>query len=569
MSGCARATGDGAFTDPVCGMQVAADSPHVLERDGVVYRFCCARCRERFENPDAVPPPAPPGVGYTCPMHPEVQQDGPGDCPDCGMALEPAGPPVASRRTRWLCPMHPEVEADAPGDCPDCGMALEPDTVSVEVEDDPELVSMRRRFWFAAALSAPLVAVSMGGMLGGAGHAPLLELALATPVCTWSAWPFFQRAWRSVLNRRLNMFTLIGIGVGVAFAYSVVAALAPGMFPPAFRQADGSVAVYFEAAAVIVTLVLLGQVLELKARAQTGAALRALLELAPTLARRIDEDGTEHEVNLEAVAVGDRLRVRPGEKIPVDGVVVEGESRIDESMVTGEPVPVQRGVGDAVVGATVNGHGSLVMRAEQVGADTLLARIVALVAAAQRSRAPVQRLADPVAAWFVPAVLLCALVAFVLWATLGPEPTLAHALVNAVAVLIIACPCALGLATPMSIMVATGRGAAAGVLFRDAEAIETLGRVDTLVIDKTGTLTRGRPELIAQSTAPGYDAAEVLAACAALERASEHPLGEALVRAAPAAAGQVEAFTALAGQGVTGTVDGRELLVGSGAFLAA
>jgi len=473
--------------------------------------------------------------------------------------------------------MHPEIVRSEPGSCPICGMALEPRVPAAE-GDNPELRDMSRRFWFAAALTVPLSFLAMSDMLPGAPVAALvaprtrvlLELALATPICTWSAWPFYERAVRSVVSRNLNMFTLIGLGVGVAYVYSVVAALAPAVFPQGFRDHHGQVGVYFEAAAVIVTLILLGQVLELRARSRTGKAIRELLGLSPKTARRV-RDGREEDVPLEAIQVGDLLRVRPGEKVPVDGVVVEGVSSVDESMLTGEPVPVEKGPRDRVAGATVNGTGSLLIRAEKVGADTLLARIVAMVAEAQRSRAPIQRLADRVSGWFVPAVVVAAAMAFAAWALWGPEPRLAFALVAAVSVLIIACPCALGLATPMSIMVGVGRGAAAGVLIRDAEALERLERVDTLVVDKTGTLTEGRPAVVAMQATAGFGEDEVLRLAAAVERASEHPLAAAVVAAA-AARGMAPAaatdFASSAGRGVKGTAEGRHVLAGNAAFLA-
>ncbi|MEM9557343.1 MAG: copper-translocating P-type ATPase [Acidobacteriota bacterium] len=484
------------------------------------------------------------------------------------MALESMAP-VASTKVEYTCPMHPEIVRDGPAACPLCGMALEPRTVAVD-DDNPELRDMTRRFVFAAALSLPVLVLAMGPMLLGGLFADLLsprrrvlvELALATPVCLWSAWPFYVRAWQSIVNRALNMFTLIGLGVAVSYGYSVVAALVPQVFPPAFRGDGGEVGVYFEAAAVIVTLVLLGQVLELRARSRTGAALRALLDLAPATARRLDEAGDEHDVPLDQVQVGDRLRVRPGEKVPVDGTVLEGSSTVDESMVTGESMPVRKVAGDAVIGATVNGTGALVLRAEHVGSETMLERIVAMVAEAQRSRAPIQRLADRVAAVFVPVVLATAVVAFVVWSLVGPEPAMAYALVTAVSVLIIACPCALGLATPMSIMVATGRGAGAGVLFKNAEAIERLRAVDTLIFDKTGTLTEGRPRLVTIEPASGHTEGELLLLTATLERASEHPLAEALVDAATErglgavgrSLGEVDEFESLTGRGVRGRV---------------
>ncbi len=513
------------------------------------------------------------GTGrYTCPMHPEVDSEEPGDCPKCGMALEPAGLPLNSQ-TQWTCPMHPEVLRDEPGDCPICGMALEPISVQAEA-DDSELRDMSRRFWLSAAFSLPLLTLVMGDMLPGApfsawlGHELriALELALAAPVCLWAAWPFYLRALKSVRNRSLNMFTLIGLGVSVAFGYSLIATLAPGLFPAAFADSHGRIGVYFESAAVIVTLILLGQVLELRARSQTGAAIRALLDLAPKMARKLNEDGSEADVALDQVQAGDQLRVRPGEKIPVDGIVLEGRSSVDESMVTGEPLPVGKSAGDALIGATVNGTGALLMRAEKVGADTLLSRIVGLVAEAQRSRAPIQKLADTVSGWFVPAVILIAALAFVAWSLLGPEPRMAHGLLAAVAVLIIACPCALGLATPMSIMVATGRGAGIGVLFRNAEAIEVLRQVDTLVVDKTGTLTEGRPRLVTVEAADGFDDIRLLSLVAAVERHSEHPLAAAIVSGARERGAQELAstdFDSVTGQGVSARVDGLRVAIGN------
>jgi Cu+-exporting ATPase len=601
--------------DPVCGMSVnpATAKGGSLDHGGHTYYFCNPRCRERFaanpakylaaaapatadaESPaparsHAAPPvpaaharsaplsakAAPSGTAYVCPMDPEVREDAPGPCPKCGMALEPEQPQTLTR-TEWVCPMHPEIVRDASGSCPICGMALEPRTATVE-EDNPELRDMSRRFWFAAALTVPLLVLGMGDMLPGEPISRLispqarvlLELALATPICTWAAWPFYDRAVRSVANRSLNMFTLIGLGVGVAYAYSVVAALVPGVFPAGFRDHHGAVGVYFEAAGTIVTLILLGQVLELRARSRTGAAIRKLLGLTPKTARRVAEDGSEEDVPLEAINVGDQLRVRPGEKVPVDGVVLSGTSSVDESMITGEPIPVEKHEGARVVGATVNGTGSLLMRAEKVGADTLLSRIVGMVADAQRSRAPIQRQADIVASYFVPIVILIALGTFVVWAVVGPEPRLAYALVNAVAVLIIACPCALGLATPMSIMVASGKGATLGVLFKNAEAIEVLRTVDTLVVDKTGTLTEGKPELVSVTPAKDVDETRLLALAAALERGSEHPLAAAIVRGAEQQSAprlEVEGFASITGKGVRGRVDGHEVALGNAALM--
>ncbi|MDE3151219.1 MAG: copper-translocating P-type ATPase [Gemmatimonadota bacterium] len=485
---------------------------------------------------------------------------------------------AAASGTRYTCPMHPEIVRDAPGSCPICGMALEPVMPTAGEADDSELRDMTRRFWFATILAVPLLVLAMGDAVFGTWLGDVLasrtrvmvELLLATPICTWAAWPFYVRAAQSVRNRSLNMFTLIGLGVGVAFGYSLVAALAPSLFPAAFRDAQGQVAVYFEAAGVIVALILLGQVLELRARSRTSAAIQQLLALAPATARRIAPDGTEQDVPLDRVQVGDRLRVRPGEKVPVDGVVLSGASTIDESMVSGEPIPAEKHEGDRVVGATINGTGMLVMRAEKVGADTLLARIVAMVADAQRSRAPIQKLADVVASWFVPTVIGVSIVTFAFWTWLGPDPKMAHALVNAVAVLIIACPCALGLATPMSIMVATGKGATMGVLFRNAEAIEVLRKVDTLVVDKTGTLTEGHPKLVSVIPAPGFDERQVLRLAGSVERGSEHPLAAAIVRGAEdrgASLASPAEFDSVTGKGVRGAVDGRRVAFGNQPFM--
>ena len=579
--------------DPVCGMSVdPATAKYETEVDGRHHYFCSAGCLAKFEadpkrytepkkgpNPSEPEPKAPEGTMYVCPMDPEVRQDHPGSCPKCGMALEPEMPQQATR-TEYTCPMHPEIVRDEPGSCPICGMALEARTVTLEDEANPELDDMWRRFVFAAALTVPIFGLAMGDMLPGKPISQwiepqlrvLLELALATPVCLWSAWPFFERAVASVKNRSLNMFTLIGLGVSVAYGYSLVAALAPDIFPPSFRGEGGAVAVYFEAAAMIVTLILLGQVLELRARSKTGAAIKALLGLAAKTARRLGPDGEEEDVPLDVVEVGDKLRVRPGEKIPVDGKVLEGSSSVDESMVTGEPMPVRKSAGDSVIGATVNGTGSLVMEAQRVGSETLLSRIVSMVAEAQRSRAPIQKLADRVSGWFVPTVIVVAILTFVAWSLIGPDPKMAYALVNAVAVLIIACPCALGLATPMSIMVATGKGASLGVLFKNAEAIEELRKVDTLVVDKTGTLTEGRPSLATVEAAQGMDENNLLRLAAALERSSEHPLAEAIVRGAeerdlslPAA----EDFDSVTGKGVQGMVEGRPVALGNRAMMGA
>lgn len=489
------------------------------------------------------------------------------------MALEPLVSPASPARVEYTCPMHPEIVRDGPGSCPICGMALEPRTVTVEEEENPELVDMRRRFWVSVALTIPVLAIAMAEFVGirlesvaSARVWTMAQLMLAAPVVLWGGWPFFVRGWRSVVTWKLNMFTLIGLGVAVAFVYSLIAALFPSIFPASFRNGHGQVGVYFEAAAVIVALVLLGQVLELGARSQTNAAIKALLGLAPKTARRLNADGSEEDVPLDQVQVGDRLRVRPGEKIPVDGVVVEGNSSVDEAMVTGEPIPVEKTKSDRVIGATINGTGSLVMEAKRVGADTLLSQIVKMVAEAQRSRAPIQKLADQVAGYFVPVVVGIAVITFAVWALWGPQPAMAYALINAVAVLIIACPCALGLATPMSIMVAAGKGATAGVLFKNAEAIEVMRKVDTLVVDKTGTLTVGKPKLISVVPATATDERELLRLAASLERGSEHPLAAAIVSGAGdrgIALTDAAEFQSVTGKGVVGKVDGREVALGN------
>jgi len=582
-----------------------------VEHAGRIYYFCNPRCAERFRaepakylSPDYKPagmhgmatvtldgikpaPAAQPGrpqpsptakpaagVRYICPMDPEVSEMKPGACPICGMALEPEGPLAPQVRTEYTCPMHPEIVRAQPGACPICGMALEARTVTPEPERDPELASMTLRFWIGLVLTAPLLAISMGGMLLDGWIPPSesiwIQFALASPVVVWGAWPFFVRGWYSLRTRHLNMFTLIGLGIFVAFTYSVVATLVPGIFSPSFHGQSGKTDVYYEAAASITVLVLLGQVLELRARSRTGAAIRALLDLATKMARRLEPDGTERDIPLDQVHPGDRLRVRPGEKIPVDGAVLEGASAVDESMVTGESLPVEKTAGSRLIGATVNGTGSMIMRAERVGSETLLAQIVKLVAEAQRSRAPIQRLADRVSGYFVPAVVSIAVMTFIVWGLIGPEPRMAHALVNAVAVLIIACPCALGLATPMAIMVGTGHGARAGVLVRSAEALETMEKVDTLVVDKTGTLTEGRPRLISVVALSGVGENELLRLVASLERASEHPLAAALTAGASERGVQlVEAhsFRSLTGRGVVGKIEGREVAAGNQALL--
>ena len=570
-------------TDPVCGMSVLDDAPTHTEHDGVTFFFCSQHCLDRFKSDPLGYLPRDEAMAdtsavtniasnvdqheghnethggcshcdvaedvtvvaagaaiqeYTCPMHPEVRQQGPGSCPKCGMALEPDSPPMAERM-EYVCPMHPEVVQDHPGNCPKCGMALEARTAAVE-EDDGELRDMSRRFWGSAVLALPVFMLAMIADLAPqwlpAGLSmqtvQWIEFALATPVVLWGGWPFFVRGWQSLVTWNLNMFTLIGLGVGVAWIYSVVALLLPDLFPQSMRHAGGTVPVYFEAAAVITALVLLGQVLELRARSRTNTAIKMLLGLAPKTARLVRADNTEEDVPLEHVKMGDVLRVRPGEKVPVDGVVVQGESTVDESMVTGEPIPVSKTAGERLVGATVNGTGGLLMQAEKVGADTLLAQIVKMVAEAQRSRAPIQKLADTVSGYFVPVVVGVAAASFIVWGLWGPEPRLAFAVVNAVAVLIIACPCALGLATPMSIMVGTGRGASMGVLIKNAESLEIMVKVDTLVVDKTGTLTEGKPELVAVEATGDFNDATLLRLGASLERASEHPLAAAIVNGA-------------------------------------
>ncbi len=513
---------------------------------------------------------------YTCPMHPEVRQIGPGSCPKCGMTLEPVKPEKAQEKVEYVCPMHPEIVRPVPGNCPICGMTLEPRSVSpmAAEEENSELIDMSRRFWIGLVLGLPVVILAMLHDLAPSALPEFLtsrrlqwvELFLATPIVWWAGWPFFVRGWASIVLRRLNMFTLIALGIGVAWGYSTVAVLFPGLFPETLRTGEGWVPVYFEAATAITVLVLLGQVLELKARSRTSAAIKMLLGLAPPVAHRVDESsGSVEDIPLDQVRVGDILRVKPGEKIPVDGVVIEGHSSVDESMLTGEPIPVEKGVGDKVVGATVNGTGTLLIEAQKVGADTLLAQIVRQVQEAQRSRAPIQRLADVVAAWFVPIVIAVAVLTFIAWNLWGPEPRLAHAIINAVAVLIIACPCALGLATPMSIMVGVGRGALEGILIKDAQALETMEKVDTVVVDKTGTLTEGRPKLTAIEAAD-TDEDRLLTLAAALERVSEHPLAVTIVRAAEEKGlnlPPVEGFRSLTGRGVVGKVDGHEVALGN------
>jgi Cu+-exporting ATPase len=544
-------------------MRVSPDSPHQMHYKGTRYAFCCAGCLKKFQqDPER----------YLASSSATPAALGPAEAGH----YVPAGPAEAGRDVqggKWTCPMHPEIVRDVPASCPICGMALEPMTVSAEEPENVELMDMTRRLWVSAALTAPLVLIAMRDLIPGQALDQALtptgfawvELLLATPVVVWGGWPFFVRAWESLVNRSLNMFTLIAMGVGVAYDYSFIATLFPGIFPASFRGHHGTVDVYFEAAAVIVTLVLLGQVLELRARSRTGAAIRALLGLAPKTARRV-RDGREEDVPLEHVAPGHRLRVRPGEKVPVDGVVLEGTSAVDESMVTGEAIPVAKGPGDRVVGATINGTGSFVMRAERVGADTLLSRIVQMVADAQRSRAPIQKLADTVSGYFVPAVLAVAVLTLAVWALVGPEPRAAFAIINSVAVLIIACPCALGLATPMSITVAMGKGATVGVLFRNAEAIEVMRKVDTLVVDKTGTLTIGKPKLVSVRAAEGWTEENLLRLSAGLERGSEHPLAAAIVAGAAergVGPAETQAFQSITGKGIVGRIEGHDVALGN------
>lgn len=581
--------------DPICKMEVDESTDIKVQHNNQTYYFCCEHCRQKYlkQHPDAVatapqliqlslgPPPAPkpaPKAAYFCPMCPGVESDSPGSCPKCGMDLERNPAVKLKRRTVYTCPMHPEVEQDGPGSCPKCGMDLEPKTAGGPPdEEDGEYRAMLRRFWVSALLTIPVFVIAMGPMVGlatdrwlGMTVSRWLEFILSTPVVLWGGWPFFTRGYRSIVTGNLNMFTLIAIGTGAAYLYSAVAVIAPGLFPESFHM-HGHVAVYFESAAVITTLVLLGQVLEGRARKQTGGAIEDLLSLAPPTARRV-ENGNEREIPLEDVQVGDRLRVRPGEKIPVDGEVVEGGSTVDESMLTGEPIPVEKANGDRVIGGTVNQTGSFVLRADQVGSDTVLAQIVEMVANAQRSRAPIQRVADVVAGYFVPAVVAVAVVAFIVWALIGPEPRLANALINAVAVLIIACPCALGLATPMSIMVGVGRGAREGVLIKDAEVLETLEKVDTIIVDKTGTLTEGRPKLTDRATVDGFDADRLLTLAAAVESQSEHPLAHAIVTEAKEqslALPTIDQFQSETGQGVRAVADGQQVLIGNQGFLEA
>ena len=599
--------------DPVCGMNLEpATAKHVHDHDGKKYYFCCAGCRQKFEvDPQSflnkpgsglvtlgMPAPKPTQAAqpqsttktgsaraYVCPMCPEVHEAKPGACPSCGMALEP-DVPLSTTRTEYTCPMHPQIVRTEPGSCPICGMALEPRTVSAVLEENPELRNMTRRFWVGVALTVPMLAIAMGEMLGYHLHLdlnhngvpinlPWVEFVLATPVVLWCGLPFFQRFWTSLVNRSPNMFTLIGLGTGVAYVYSIVATLAPQLFPQSLRKMGGYPDVYFEAAAAITTLVLLGQVMELRARSRTSAAIRALLDLSPKTARLLSPDGSggevmEKDIPLEHVKPGDRLRVRPGEKIPVDGVVLEGRSSVDESMITGESMPVEKSPNAKVIGATINTTGSFIMQAERVGTETLLARIVQMVGQAQRSRAPIQNLADRVSAYFVPAVVAIAAITFAAWFFFGPQPRLANAIVNTVAVLIIACPCALGLATPMAIMVGTGRGAHAGVLVKNAEALETLEKVDTLVVDKTGTLTEGKPRLTSVTPRGKLLADDLLRLAASLERASEHPLAAAILTGAKdrgLSLAEATDFHSYPGKGVSGVVEGTRISAGNEQFM--
>ena len=578
--------------DPVCCMDVDQESAAGrYEHDGKTYFFCNQYCLEKFKAepakyltgaPAITHEESEPRLGakdnvYICPMDPEVRRQEPGSCPKCGMALEPLSPLTPTTKIQYTCPMHPEIVRDEPGFCPICGMALEPITVTDE-EVNEELVDMTRRFKIGLVLTIPLVFLAMSDLIPGqplqqviSSHIlKYIQLALATPVVLWGGWPFFKRGWVSIVNRSLNMFTLIAIGTGVAFWYSVVATFFPNIFPASFRSYGNEVGIYFEVSSVIIVLVLLGQVLELRARSQTTSAIKALLGLAPKTARVIRDDGTEEEIPLDNIKPGDRLRVRPGEKVPVDGMVLEGESFVDESMITGEPVPVGKKKGDKVVGGTVNSTGGFVMQAERVGSETLLAQIVRMVSEAQRSRAPIQRLADIVSSYFVPAVILIAMITFIVWSLIGPEPRLAHAIVNAVAVLIVACPCALGLATPMSIMVGTGRGATAGVLIKNAEALEILEKVDTLVVDKTGTLTEGKPRLSSVVPLPEWNESELLRLAASIERGSEHPLATAIVAGAQQRnlkLYEAEEFQSITGKGVVGKVDSRVVALGNSKLL--
>ncbi len=557
-------------TRSCCGGKGAASPESKPEKK---LHSCCGGKHHEHHGAKTSNHPTDESAIYTCPMHPEIEQQGPGSCPKCGMALELKDIPLTNTKTEYTCPMHPEIVQDHPGSCPKCGMALEAVTVEAQ-EDTSELDDMTRRLWVSAILAIPIFFSAMAAEFWPDVINGLIEpvtrqwaeLILSAPVVWWCGWVFFQRGWQSIITRNLNMFTLIAIGVGIAWVYSLIAVLIPGIFPPAIFTEAGVVPVYFEAAAVITALVLLGQVMELRARSQTNAAIKLLLGLAPKNARIVRADGTEEDIPLEHVQPGDQLRVRPGEKVPVDGEVIDGESNVDESMVTGEPIPVAKMAGEKLIGATVNGTGGLLMRADKVGADTLLAQIVRMVAEAQRSRAPIQKLVDVVAGYFVPTVVVIAIITFIIWSMWGPDPAIAYAVVNAVAVLIIACPCALGLATPMSIMVGTGKGAMMGVLIKNAEALEIMQKVDTLVVDKTGTLTEGKPKLVSVFATQGFQENDNLKLAASLERASEHPLAEAIVKGAEdrgVALTQADSFQSVTGKGVTGVVDGRKVALGN------
>ena len=585
-----------AHIDPVCGMKVnPAQSAGSAEHNGKTYYFCGKNCLARFQAAPEQYLHAPlPGRGsapvmvelktsatttpvaqYTCAGDPEIIRNAPGSCPKCSTALEPLAPPRRTAPARYTCPMHPEIIREQPGACPECGMALEPMEVALEEEANPELRDMSRRFWIGLALAIPLLILAMGrdflpALISGGPWRNWLELILATPLVLWCGWPFFERGWASVRAPNLNMFTLISLGVAVAYGYSVVATVAPEIFPAGLRNRHGGIGIYFESAGVIVALVLLGQVLELRARGRTGSAIRELLDLAPKTARLVKKNSQEEDVPLESVRPGDRLRVRPGEKIPVDGVTIEGTSAVDEAMISGEPMPVEKKIGDMLIGGTVNGAGGLLMEAKKVGGDTMLAHIVQMVSQAQRSRAPVQQLADKVAGRFVPAVLAVAIITFLIWAGTGPEPALAYAIVSAVSVLIIACPCALGLATPMSIMVGVGRAARAGVLIKNAEALQLMEKIDTLVVDKTGTITEGKPRLVSVLPQGGVSEMELLALVGSVERSSEHPLAAAIARGAAergAALTAAKEFQSVSGQGVSAIVQNRPVTVGNAAMM--
>lgn len=576
------------LVDPVCGMKVSPeDAARHSQFNGQTYYFCSASCKAKFKaNPEhyvqmseakaSQSTQTDAGEDYTCPMHSEVRQKGPGICPKCGMSLEPvSGAPAA--KIEYTCPMHPEIVSDHPGTCPKCGMALEPRTIQLAEVPNLELADMSRRFWVGVVLGLPVFLIAMSDMLPGRPlhhYAQILnwvQLLLATPVVLWCGWPFFERGWLSVKNVSPNMFTLIALGVGAAYTYSILATISPTWFPAGFQNEQGAVMPYFDTAVVVTVLILLGQVLEQKARSKTSGAIRKLLGLAPKTARIVKDDNTEIDIPLSDVRVGQRFRVRPGEKIPVDGVVIEGATSVDESMITGEPIPVEKDEGSKVVGATINGTGTILIKAEKVGSDTLLAQIVKMVSDAQRSRAPIERVVNRVSRYFVPVVIVVSILTFVAWSIWGAEPKFAHGLVNAVAVLIIACPCALGLATPMSIMVGVGRGAESGSLVKDAEALEILERTDTLVVDKTGTLTEGKPRLVAIEAVGEMNEDQVLSLAAAIEKGSEHPLAEAIVKGVherKVAIGRAEDFRSMTGKGVFGRVDGRQVALGNLALMS-